>query len=685
MATLGNTTKPATSQEWFGLNSTNHIAMALTLPAGGPWRIYRLGQWVAGQGETSRVRLCLWSAGGGLARQSDQFTAASMAFALGNTQKYEMDIDDYEVAGGTTVIVGFWRHPSDNTQHGMTGSGSHYHKLSTATSPQSLAGFSTHGGQVGAYLYYESANQAPNAPTNLSPTGNAVVSSGTSPTLSGTRSDPDGGDTLSAYQIVIRNDADSATVYDSGKINVGGAPTTFSRQVSLPASHTFYRWRARTWDAAGLVGPYSSLQRFKANSVPSAGAAPTVSSVATLTPTFGGVFTDPGDTLAAIRIQVEQPTSTSKWSSSDIAKSGASGASWSQAYGGSALSYGVAARVRAQVKDSHGSYSAWSAWKSWTPTQPQGPDSCSPAGTNPRLASLTPTLTVGHSANFRNEQIQVRTLPDGGGVLLWDKAKEGSDYGNTMSVGRTYAGTALSYGGTYYWRALVELSTGVDTEWSDWMPFRINATPNAPSGMSPSGGVVTSELQPTLIAIFNDPDTDQGDFADEVDVEVRDNSDDSLDWSQTDATPSDPDRHVVQVGTTLEYEKTYKWRARFKDEMGREGPYSSYQLFKVSEPPEATLVAPSDEAVVEESTPTLEWSFASPGGKAQFSYRVFVYDLGPTTDPFEEEEKVQVYDSGERIGADETHDVPFGVLVNDRDYQWTVVVKDTDGLSYTLE
>jgi len=106
-------------------------------------------------------------------------------------------------------------------------------------------------------------NSAPNAPTGLYPTGNATVASLT-PVLSGNFSDPDAGDTLSAFQILAFEDDGTTQIWDSGAL--GSTPATnFSiTYAGDPLSYnTFYKWKARTRDAAGLWGPYSTLQRFQ--------------------------------------------------------------------------------------------------------------------------------------------------------------------------------------------------------------------------------------------------------------------------------------------------------------------------------------------------------------------------------------------------------------------------------------
>lgn len=631
MPTVGNTAKPTASQEWFGGGGlVNQMAQTITMPAGGPWLITRLGAWLAGKDAAADVRLCLWDGSNNLIRQGALFSAAGLSFAVGQSINYEQDITPIEVAGGATVQVGFWRDTGDPVQNGRFSSGSHKHKA-VGGGPISMASASTDSsGGLGAYVAnYESANVPPNAPINLSPTGDVIVHSGTAPTVSGTRSDPDAGDYITGYHIEVWNDALSTKHYDQTFV-VGGTPTTFSRQVSLPASHAFYRWRARTKDKGGLWGSWSGYQRFKANTLPATPGAPTVSSSSTLVPDFAGTFSDPGDTLAAVEIEVQRVSDSAQmWMSNQLPES--PGPGWDRAYGGTALAWGTAYRVRYWTHDSHGGSSQAGAWLEWTPIQPLGPNAMTPTGTNPRLASLTPDLTIGHSANFRNDELQVRTEP-GGGTLLWDKTWDGSDYAATGSKVRAYAGTALAHGGVYHWRARVELDpSGTISAWSAWYPFRINAAPTAPTGLTPTGGAVLTDTTPELRMTFGDPDTDQGDTPSAVSVEVRNNATEALEWSQTDVAPA-PDgasSHVVSP-SALTLETTYKWRARFKDVMGLQGAWSAYQVFKVSEPPVVTLVAPTEASVTDDSTPELDWSYSSPGGKAQYSHRVRVFDRGVT-------------------------------------------------------
>ena len=154
MATLlGITSKPTPGTEWFGLNSVNQMAQALTLPAGGPWNIVTLGTWLGGYGENADYKLCLWSAGGTLLRSSSGGTVGSAIVSA------QQDITPYEVPGGTVVYVGFWRDPNDNTQVPFRSSSSPHLHDTAGSAPASFSGETTHSGQaLNAWLYYEAAN-----------------------------------------------------------------------------------------------------------------------------------------------------------------------------------------------------------------------------------------------------------------------------------------------------------------------------------------------------------------------------------------------------------------------------------------------------------------------------------------------------------------------------------------------
>lgn len=552
------------------------------------------------------------------------------------------------------------------------------------------------------YIWIDyTTNTTPGAPTGLSPTGDAVVNTGRTITYQGTRSDADSGDYITAYQIRVYKDDGTTLVQDSGEVTTTGTPTTFSKSLTFPTGYNadaYYKWKARTRDQASAWGAYSSLQRFRPNTVPNTPSAPTVPTN-NLTPSISGGFSDPdntgvshtGDDLAAVQIQVVRTSdSVTMWDSGDLA---ATGSTWAKTYAGSALSWAVQYKARCRTKDALGGYSSWSAYTTWTTVQPTGPDACTPDSVATKQNSLTPTLTIGHSAQFRNDQIQVRTTP-GGGTLLWDHPKDGSDYANTSSKGHTYAGSALSWGGTYYWRALVELTTGADTAWSDWLPFYINAQPTGPvltfetdagvPAIAGDAGVwIVTDSTPVIRCPFADPDlAPYGDTASARRIEIRRKSDQVALTGYPD-TAGTTDSHTVTNAMTVD--TVYEVRVGFRDAAGEPAgsyAYSSWYDLKYATAPSAALVAPTEASTITLSAATLDWSFTGTGGKTQRTYRVLVYDKGPTganwTDP------ALVYDSGVVTSTATAVVLPAGLLADDHDFAWNVVVTDTDNLSYTL-
>lgn len=124
--------------------------------------------------------------------------------------------------------------------------------------------------QNDVYYDFASFNVAPNAPIlTAEPNFDATDAQ----TLAWTFSDPDPGDTQSAYQLVIIRVWDGTTVVDTGKVASGTASYALagSTLANPSGSHTGqYQWKVRTWDAADTVGAYSSLGSFYTSAKPTA-------------------------------------------------------------------------------------------------------------------------------------------------------------------------------------------------------------------------------------------------------------------------------------------------------------------------------------------------------------------------------------------------------------------------------
>jgi hypothetical protein len=264
MATLGSTSKPTTTQVTFGLNTKNQQAIALTLPAGGPWRIYRIGGWLAGVSGAADVKFCLWTSGGSLARNSATFVAASQPFAAFNATNYEEDIADYEVAGGTTVLVGWSRDPADSHQFPVTGSGTRRDDTQTPGYPDDLTGYVSAAGLPGIYLYYEEANSPPDAPVIVSPTAGEAVND-TTPNIDWTYSDPDG-DAQAEYAVEVYSNASLTTlVYDS---NLVASSSTIHTVASALTRGQPYWVRVKVKDSEGNFSPWSATRSFLVPDLP---------------------------------------------------------------------------------------------------------------------------------------------------------------------------------------------------------------------------------------------------------------------------------------------------------------------------------------------------------------------------------------------------------------------------------
>lgn len=349
-------------------------------------------------------------------------------------------------------------------------------------------------------------NTAPNAPTGLTPTGDSVVNTLT-PSLAGTFSDPDAGDTLTGVQIIVYEDDGTTVKWDSGTLTASG--TTFSKTYAGPAltGNTFYKWKARTKDDDGAWGAYSSLQRFKANSVPNA---PSISlqespttDVKTLTPKFNITHSDPDPSdgsMLGYRIILETAAGAAVWDSGDVSISATT--TKQVTYPGSpALQWQTAYRWRARTKDSNNAWGGYSSNATFTTHTTGVPISLSPTG-GATVGGLTPSLTGSRATTddlLTSAEIEV--YENDGTTLKWNSGSFTSGV-TTSSFSKTYSGAALSYSTSYKWRARVTSSVGGTSAWSALQSF---VTPEAttPTQDTPVGSPITT-LTPTFTGTWSD-------------------------------------------------------------------------------------------------------------------------------------------------------------------------------------
>jgi len=167
------------------------------------------------------------------------------------------------------------------------------------------------------------ANSAPNAPINLlcmgqtNPKGLTVFT----PDLSWTFSDPNTGDTQSAYRLLVADtltniNNNNGNMWDTNKVTTSLNTVTYAGS-TLQTGATYY-WKVQTWDASNVGGPYSTVASFSMTQQQVQNNPPNAPSnlrcegqvnpkgITSSTPTFTWTFSDPdtGNTQGAYRVLV---------------------------------------------------------------------------------------------------------------------------------------------------------------------------------------------------------------------------------------------------------------------------------------------------------------------------------------------------------------------------------------------
>lgn len=365
-------------------------------------------------------------------------------------------------------------------------------------------------------------NQAPAAPVNMSPTGDAIA---TSLEFSADFSDPDELNYIGALGADIEFYADDGTtLLYAGNFSPAAltqptsfiyTPPTGGGGAFTPTYGVFLRWRARVYDQDGSVSPWSGQQRFKLNRKPSI-LSPTVDTDS-LSPFFRGTISDPdpSSSIQTVRIFLEDVATGLPIAGSPFEATVALQQTYAYQYTGGAIAYGQSLRYNAQIQDNNGTWSdLFTTWKTFTESEVLGPTAMTPKDLTVQQLTRTPTLTIGHSANFDYHEIEVYDNVDGIGTALYDPGVVGP-YGATGSKAVVYAGTQLVNGRIYYWRAKVRNNATTNwTEWSQLYPFYITTLPpihtvlpGAGTNYAYNNGTYTiPSRSPSLTAPYADPD-----------------------------------------------------------------------------------------------------------------------------------------------------------------------------------
>lgn len=503
-------------------------------------------------------------------------------------------------------------------------------------------------------------NTAPNAPTGLSPTGSAVVHTGTSVTVRGTRSDPDSGDYITGVTLYMYKD-DGVTRVDSETYYPSGTPTTFSRSMSVPNGHAYYKWKARTRDRENIWGAYTSLQRFKANSPPNA---PTISlaesptsSVKTLTPTLNIIRSDSdspyGDDMDAYEIDLETSAGSQIWASGSIPVS-AGTTTVQKLYNGPALSWETAYRWRARTRDENSSWGPYASYVTFTTYVAGTPTGLSPTG-NVVTSTLTPTLSASRAtSDYTIASYNIELYESNGTTLKWSSGTLTSGITNGASIAKVYNGAALSYSTQYKWRIYVTGNIGGTSNWTSKQSFTTRSADEVEQ-TAPVGAPITT-LVPTFTGTWSSTlNTRQI-------ILYAANGTTQIWNSGEDAQTASTSFSSVYDGTALAWNTTYQWKVRVKrsaDNVWQS--YSGLESFTTDSAGQPALTAPINNSWQTTLTPT--FTGTTFGGEVISTFRILVYEADGIS---------LKWDSGDLAGASTSFSKLYNgaAMVAGRSYKW---------------
>jgi hypothetical protein len=521
----------------------------------------------------------------------------------------------------------------------------------------------------------------PNTPTGLTPgssTSEAATKINTvTPTLSWTFSDPDAGDTQSAYQVLIYRTSDNVLVKDTGE--VASSVSSYTIPSGVLAQGVGYYWKVRVKDSYGLWSNYSTNAYIYTNRAPSASPVSPLGTSAnpakvlnTLTPTLSWSFSDPdGDARTGYQVLIKRA------SDGAIIKDTGEVASGSTSYTvpSGLLAYGTTYYWQVRVKDPYGLWSGYTTAQYFQPNQSAAaPTNLSPSGTSTTpatITTLTPRLTWQHNdpENEPQSKYQVLIYRASDNVLVYDTGEVVSpNQYHDVPSGKLVASQK------YYWRVHT-----ADTGSSTFGPYSsdayiyTNAAPYAPTNLTPiAGSILDPTKNQTFSWTFQDPDTGtnaDGQSAYQLLIKRTDGTI-VYDSGKVVSTTS---QHVLPANTiTTGPDPNYQWQVRCWDKQDVAGPYSSLVSFRTGTPPAASFTNPVDGGTYPRGILTVAWNYTDAETDPQASFRVVLKDQAGKV----------LEDSGQ-VAGDATSYRFNTILSNNTPYRLELTVWDATGQSNT--
>jgi hypothetical protein len=258
----------------------------------------------------------------------------------------------------------------------------------------------------------------------------------------------------------------------------------------------------------------STLPDVPAQQAPEPGAVPEPSA-----PLLEATFDDP-DAGDSGHVDFLVCTTLVGGAGSDCADTAASGASGAVANGATA-SWTVSPALvqgiyywQARAEDALGGQSGWSATRSFIVDQAP----LDPTLSAPPDGVLTPTGSPSLEAGYTDPDgdgghldfLVCTTLVGGAGSDCADTAASGASGAVASGTVATWAVSPALPHGTYHWQARAEDTLGGRSSWTATQSFSVNLSPGAPTLLGPAARAWGRTDKPTLRALFDDPDADDG-------------------------------------------------------------------------------------------------------------------------------------------------------------------------------
>lgn len=279
---------------------------------------------------------------------------------------------------------------------------------------------------------------------------------------------------------------------------------------------------------------------------------------------------------------------------------------------------GVWLRADFRHRDTFGVWSAFSDERRFMANSgPNVPTSLIPAsGTKLNALPFTLGATYSHPDGIARKDAQIRILNESGAILLKDSLWAlGTWSGSNFTIASNHAafeGYVLDFGTKYQYQIRFRDNSNVIGPYSAKIPITVNAKPNIPTNMVPTGGKATASNVLALTAVDPNADNITG-----VRLELFDKTNNVMvaGYPKVVAQNVASGSTISHVASEMVFGRQYRWRAQITDGLQPGyGDYSAWQDFVYDQVPTVVALSPDSEPNVNlVSQPSAEYDPAIVG------------------------------------------------------------------------